>query len=79
MASARKSYSRSRPQHIAAPDTERFTKACFINDLLEGVIRATSVSEVRDGNGRLIRLEYDDPQGAAPGAGVTRTRENERE
>lgn len=75
MASARKTYTRGKPQHAALPLEESFEKACFMSDLLDGTIQATGLSEIRAGNGNLIRLEYDDPQGVGAGA-AARAKEN---
>lgn len=63
MASRRKTYTRSKPEHLRAPPGEAFQHACFLADLLDGTIVATALHEVRDGNGRLQRIEYDDPNG----------------
>lgn len=74
MASARKTYARSKPAHVAAPPTEQAEKASFINDLLDGTIQATTVESIRTPQGLLIRLEYDDPdgpQGAGQGGAGT--------
>lgn len=64
MATARKPYTRTKPEHARLPVTEVFENACFIDDLLNGRVRATAVTHVRDGRGQLVRLEYDDPNGA---------------
>lgn len=61
MASARKSYARSKQDHTRLPATEPFEFAALMADLLDGSVRATALHEVRDGQGRLVRLEYDDP------------------
>lgn len=69
MASRRKTYVRTKPDHTQAPRSEAVEHACFLNDLLDGTIQATALHEVRDGRGRLIRIEYDDPDGASGSAG----------
>jgi hypothetical protein len=58
---SRKTYARSKAQHLKAPTSEQFQRACFLADLLDGTIHPTGVIEIRDGQGRLIRLEYDEP------------------
>lgn len=63
MASRRKPYARTKPEHQQLPATEEYTFACFMADLLDGTITATALHEVRNGGGRLTRLEYDDPNG----------------
>lgn len=63
MASARKNFSRSKQIHGYQPRNEQFEKACFLADLLDGTIKATAVYEVRNAQQRLLRLEYDDPNG----------------
>lgn len=68
MAMARKTYARTKPKQLAAPATEQASKAAFINDVLDNTIQATTVTSVRNGQGGLVRIEYDDPDGG-PGAG----------
>lgn len=63
MASARKTYTRTKPSHLIAPPTREAERTAFINDLLDGTVRASTVVELANG-----RLEYDDPQGAAGAA-----------
>lgn len=63
MAAARKNYARTKARHLAQPNSEQFEKACFMADLLDGTIEATDMQEQRNGNGRLIRLTYNDPTG----------------
>lgn len=69
MASRRKAYSRTKQEHARLPATAEFAYACFMADLLDGTVTATAVHEVRDGNGRFQRLEYDDPNGDAVASG----------
>jgi hypothetical protein len=61
MASARKTYTRGKPAHLGAPPGEQVDKTCFVNDLLDGTIKATTVETVRAGNGLYLRLEYVEP------------------
>jgi hypothetical protein len=75
MASARKPYARTKPEHAGLPASEVFERACFIDDLLNGRVRATAVHELRDGRGRLVRLDYDDPNGAGAAPRDTPTKE----
>lgn len=77
MASVRKTYTRSKPAQLKAPSSERAEKTCFINDVITGTIQATKVIEVRTPQGKLIRLEYDDPDGnSGAGKGGAGTRGN---
>jgi hypothetical protein len=64
MASARKKY---KPQKGAPSEAHVFR--AFIGDLLDGAITATRCHEQRAGNGKLIELEYDDPNGNGGGGG----------
>jgi hypothetical protein len=52
-----------------APSSAHFM-AAFIGDLLAGTITATTLTETRDGRGRIIRLDYEDPSAAARVASV---------
>lgn len=63
MASVRKPYTRTKPVHRNLPRTDQVEAACFINDLLDGTIQATNYIEVRNPQGRLVRIDYDDPDG----------------
>lgn len=63
MASRRKQFARSKPAHRGQPAAEQFEFACFMADLLDGTITATALHEVRNGQGRLVRIDYDDPNG----------------
>jgi hypothetical protein len=74
MASARKIFTRTRPQDVAAPQSDVAERAVFINALLRNEIQATAAHESRTPQGAL-RIEYDDPDGG-PGAsgGGTGTR-----
>lgn len=67
MASARKDYARTKPQHVAAPKTEQAEKASFVDDVLRGAVQAKSVVTKRNPQGRFTGLAYDEPNG--PGAG----------
>ncbi len=64
MASARKTHSPKRPT-----PSEPHRYGAFLGDLLDGSIVATALHEQRNGQGRLIRLEYDDPNGNGGGGG----------
>ena len=59
MAARRKTY----VAHRGPVPTETHTFAEFMADLLDGTINAERIIEVRDGQGRLVLLQYDDPQG----------------
>ena len=63
MAAVKKNYARSKPGRQLMPKSDDFERACFMEDLLDGTIEASNMSEVRDAQGRLIRIEYDDPNG----------------
>ena len=49
--------------HRGPTPTEAHTFAEFMADLLDGTINAEKLIEVRDGQGRLVLLQYDDPNG----------------
>jgi hypothetical protein len=66
MASARKSYSRSKQAHARVPQGERQDYACIMSDVLDGTITASRLIEVRNPQGRIIRFDYDDPLGNLP-------------
>jgi hypothetical protein len=68
MATARKQYVRTRGKHKLAPPTEGAEFGCFINDVVDGTIQASKALPIRDGQNRLVRIDYDDPDGG-PGAG----------
>lgn len=57
MATARKTYvpstTRTNPQQYAQ----------FVKDVLAGTVVATKLIETKDANGRITKLEYDDPNG----------------
>ena len=59
MAARRKTY----VAHRGPTPTEAHTFAEFMADLLDGTINAEKLIEVRDGQGRLVLLQYDDPNG----------------
>lgn len=61
MASVKKAYTRTKLPQTSSRFNEPATKASFINDLLAGTIQATHIVSVRDAQGRLVRVEYDDP------------------
>ena len=67
MASARKPHA---PKGRVPSDQHRYH--AFIGDLLDGTIAATALHEQRDGQGRIVRLEYDDPNGNGGGGGAAR-------
>lgn len=69
---ARKSYARTKPEHLRAPPSDGYTYAAFMADLLTNTVQATQLIEDRPG-GRL-RLQYEDPDrpGAGQGGGGTR-------
>lgn len=67
MASAKKTHTR-KPARRHLPATEDFDYGCFMQDMLEGEIQATTLEEEREG-GKLIKIEYDDPDGDR-GAGM---------
>lgn len=57
---ASKRYNPSKARHLHLPvDDEHTRRACFMADLLDGTIQATSMTESRVG-GRL-RIDYEDP------------------
>jgi hypothetical protein len=49
--------------------------ACFINDVLDGTVQATKSFDVRNGQGKLLRIDYDDPDGASGAGRGGRSRE----
>jgi hypothetical protein len=59
MATVRKPYVRTKPAALLAPKIPQAERAAFINDLLDGTVRATKLIELPNGT-----LQYDDPQGA---------------
>jgi hypothetical protein len=68
MASARKTYVRTKPAHAAQPQGQQVDSACFINDVLDGTITATRMEIiVAPGNGLYLRTEYIDPNGNGGG------------
>jgi hypothetical protein len=62
MASRRKAYVRTKPEHVMMPQTVHLLRGAFMRDLLDGTIKATALHEVRAGE-HLTRLDYDDPEG----------------
>jgi hypothetical protein len=64
MAAAKKNYARTKQGRANLPKTDEFERACFIEDVLDGTVEASGMEEIRNGQGRLIRIEYDDPSGA---------------
>lgn len=63
MASARKTFTRRGRNPREAGD--EYERGYFLADLLSGAIAATEMHEIRDGQGRLVRIEYDDPNVAS--------------
>jgi hypothetical protein len=55
-----KPYVRTKPKHVIAPNLEAVTKTCFINDLLDGTVKATTATTVKS-NGQFVRVDYNDP------------------
>lgn len=61
---ARKNYVRSKNKRKHLPQTPEYERACFLEDMLDGTITGVDdVQEVRDGQGRLVRLTYQDRNG----------------
>lgn len=62
MASKKKvPYVRTKQAHLRLPLGEQMELRCFLQDLLDGTILAANVTVVRDGRGRIVRLDYDEP------------------
>lgn len=58
MASARKTFNPKK-----SGDTDRVVYKSFIDDLLSGTVKAEKLVETKNGQGKLTKLEYDDPNG----------------
>ena len=63
MASAKKIYKRTKPKRFVLPTAEEFERGCFLEDLLDGTVKATGMEEIKNPQGKLLRIEYDDPNG----------------
>lgn len=74
MATRRKTFTRTKQAHKDLPADERIEHACFIADALDGTITASRLVEIRDGQNRLVRLDYDDPNGDALASGRAPTK-----
>lgn len=61
MASARKTFKAKGNRRPNEPESAQY--AGFISELLSGDVKATKLIETRDGQNRLTKLEYDDPNG----------------
>lgn len=68
MASVKKTHVKSKTSHNSVKMTDQNRRRVFISDLIEGRIQASKYIEVKDSNGKLVRIDYDDPDGG-PGVG----------
>lgn len=62
---AQKRYTITNPRHSKFPRTEQELMACFMADLLDGSVVATSLAKARGSKGELV-LNYEDPNSAKP-------------
>jgi hypothetical protein len=68
MASVKKTHVKTKTSHNLVKMTDQNRRRVFISDLMEGRIQASKYIEVKDSNGKLARIDYDDPDGG-PGVG----------
>jgi hypothetical protein len=58
---ARRNYSKSKPRHTKVANGNEIDRLCFLADLVDGTISATTYIESRNPRGRITQISYDEP------------------